>query len=528
MMSHLKRFSILIASALFLSACSSSLFNETRASTSGDDFDVVILNGRVIDPETGLDAIRNVGVLDEKITIVTEQTIKGAKTIDATGKVVAPGFIDFHAHGQRILAGRVQALDGVTTALELEAGMLPLAEYYENAAAEGRPIHYGASVNWAHARIAEKTGDEPTSDFDYFFSHFGNRSWQEDLSTDEELEGIVKRVQQGLDEGGIGIGFLLGYAPGTGRKEYHALNKLAAENGVPTFTHARYLSAVEPRSSFEGFQEMIGVAAATGAHMHICHLNSMSLRDIHDIAPLISDAQKNGVRITVEAYPYGAGATGIGAAMFRGEGWQARMGGVKKSDFTVAGKPLTEAEFDRLQAEEPGTGIVVHMLHPEKRPEDQKALDKSVLYPGGVIASDGGIWADDKEVPYDQNLWPLPPEANSHPRSAGTYSRFLRIYVREREVISLVDAIAKLSFIPAQILEASVPQMSAKGRIQEGADADIVVFDLATVTDKATFGQPAQTSVGFEHVFVAGTQLVEGGVLNENVLPGQPIRRQTK
>lgn len=276
----------------------------------------------------------------------------------------------------------------------------------------------------------------------------------------------MARVQRGLDDGGLGIGILLGYAPGAGRKEYYALNKLAFKNGVPSFTHARFLSTVEPDSSFEGFQEMLAVAAATGAQMHVCHLNSISLRDIHDIESLISNSAKNGVRLTVEAYPYGAGSTGIGAAMFQGFSWQQRLGEIRKTDFTVAGESLTEEEFDRLQKNAPETKVILHMLRPDEYPEDRDALDKSVLFPGGIIASDGGEWMGPEGQPLRQNTWPLPIDADSHPRSAGTFSRFLRIYVRERSAISLIDAIAKMSYLPAQILGASVPQMRNKGRIR--------------------------------------------------------------
>ena len=120
-------------------------------------FDIVIQNGRVIDPETGLDAVRSVGVRADRIAAVSSEQLEGEIIIDATGKVVAPGFVDLHAHGQRILAARVQALDGVTTALELEGGVLPVGTFYDRAVEEGRPIHFGASVNWASARIAEKT-----------------------------------------------------------------------------------------------------------------------------------------------------------------------------------------------------------------------------------------------------------------------------------------------------------------------------------------------------------------------------------
>ena len=492
-------------------------------------YDIVILDGRVIDPETGLDAIRNVALRGDEIALVTEDPIEGELTIDASGLVVAPGFIDLHAHGQTLLAGRVQAMDGVTTALELEAGVYPVAEYYADAAAEGRTINYGASVDWMRARLVHLLGYEPLS-FREEIEHNHNNDgpdWRYMPASPEQTHDILARVQEGLDEGAIGVGVLLGYVPGSGRQEYYALHEVAASYDVPTFTHARYLSNIEPDSSLEGFQEMIAVSAATGADMHISHLNSISLRDINVIRPMIEDAQANGVNITVEAYPYGAGSTAIGTALFEGPDWQARFGGIEKSDFTLAGAPLSDDEFDRLQAEEPETTIVVHFLDVENDPSDRNILSQSILFPGGAIASDGGTWRlNGEELLGD--TWPLPVEADSHPRSAGTFSRFLRQYVREGEAISLSEALAKTSLIPAQILEDAVPQMRRKGRLQAGADADIVIFDLETVSDQATYETPAQTSTGYSYVIVGGTPVVREGQLDTEVRPGQPVRRPTQ
>jgi N-acyl-D-glutamate deacylase len=490
---------------------------------AAQDYDLVIANGRVIDPETGLDAVRHVGVSGDRIETISETPLEGARVIDATGRIVAPGFIDLHAHGQNIPSGRMQALDGVTTALELESGVLPVADFYARAEAEGRPVNYGAASSWAHARISAIMDTEPDADTYWFFRYIGDPRWQTELADDERLNAILRHISQGLDEGGLGIGILLGYAPEVGRKEYHAVNALAAARGVPTFTHARFLSAIEPQSSFEGFQEMIAVAAATGAHMHISHLNSISLSDIEDIAQMIETAQATGVNITVEAYPYGAGATGIGAAMFRGENWRGRMGGIGYSDFTVRGEPLDEERFLDLQENAPGTGIVVHFLNPEEREEDQAYLDRSMLFPGGAIASDGGPWATE-EGRLSGDVWPIPEDAHSHPRSAGTYGRFLRTYARERAVIDWPEAIARVSYNPALILQDAVPQMRTKGRLQEGADADIVVFDPETVSDQATFERPAQATTGFDYVVVNGAVLVDGGELDTAILPGRPIR----
>ena len=493
-------------------------------SLAASDYDIAIIGGHVIDPETGLDAKRNIGITGSSIAVVTNKAIDAAKIIDATGLIVSPGFIDMHAHGQTIPAARMQAMDGVTTGLELEAGVLPVSAYYDDLAKEGRPINYGASVNWGNARVATHMNVKPSHALDWFFSNFKNPVWQTAISTNEQLNSIADMVSEGLDHGGLGVGFLLGYAPGTGHKEYFEISKLAAKRNVPTFTHARFLSMLEPNSSFEGMTEIVSVAASTGVHAHIVHLNSMSLSDIDTIKPMILDAQAKGLSITTEAYPYGAGATGIGAAMFQGPRWRESMGGMTAHNFDIGGKRLTEEQFAFLQKEKPETGVIIHFLDLDK-PQDKANLDKSVLFPGGVIASDGGPWQVDSR-PVEKDTWPLPENAWSHPRGAGTYARFLGHYVRETKSVSLLDAIERVSYGPAKILQASVPQMMKKGRIQAGADADIVIFDIDTVSDRATYAEPAQTSEGIHHVIVNGTILVENGNLNTGVMPGKPIRNQ--
>ncbi|NHK26448.1 amidohydrolase family protein [Parvularcula flava] len=493
------------------------------AAACAQPYDIVLTGGRVIDPETGLDAVRNVAINGDRIAVISEEALDGETVLDVSGSIVAPGFIDLHAHGQNIPAARMKALDGVTTALELESGVLPVAQFYDDIAAEGRPINYGAAAGWAHARIAVLEDVDPAANVEWFLEQFSLPDWQKTIADEDMTAAILTRLEEGLDEGAIGIGVLLGYAPETGHKEYYAVNQLAADKGVPTFTHARYLNMLEPHSSFEGFQEMIAVAASTGAQMHISHLNSLSVTDIELIADMVAEAQSTGVDLSVEAYPYGAGATGVGAAMFRGEGWKERIGGVDYSNFTLAGKPLDKETFDRLQAEAPGTEIIIHFLDPANDAQHQAFLDRSILFPGGVIASDGGDWAVDGELILD-DTWPLPEGAKGHPRSAGTYGRFLRQYVRERSMLTWPEAIAKASYYPAEILGKSVPQMRERGRVQEGAIADIIVIDPEAVSDRATFETPGLSSVGFDYVIVSGEIVVRDGELDVDAMPGQPIR----
>lgn len=514
--SHIRRAILLLGSAVTL------VIGGTASARA--DYDLAIVGGRVIDPETGLDAIRNVGISGGKIAVVTAENIRARKRIDARNLVVSPGFIDLHSHGQQLPAARMQAFDGVTTALELELGMLPIDRYYAEMAREGRPIHYGASASWAAARqaVMDQLPLSPSIEAFQKAAHFPN--WSSQIASEAQIEAMASILRKALDEGALGIGFNLGYAPPSGRKEYYEINRLAASYEVPTFTHVRFISTEEPLSSFEAFEEMVAVSASTGAHMHVSHLNSTTLRDIPRILRLIADAQSRHVPITVESYPYPAASTVIGAAMFRGPNWQQRLGGVRYEDFEYEGSALDESSFKALQARDPGAIIVYKYLRTDSSPQDQAMLDQALLFPGSAIASDTMPWTVDGKM-QSGDRWPLPANAFSHPRSAGTFSRFLREYVRERRLISLPDALRRMTLVPAQILEKAVPQMRRKGRLQVGADADISVFDPQAVTDRATFRAPSQTSSGMKWVIVAGTPVIAEGVLDRSAYPGRPIRR---
>jgi len=494
---------------------------------AAQDYDLVILNGRVMDPETSFDAVANVGVQDGKVAVITADAITGRETVDATGHVVAPGFIDLHAHGQNIGDYRMQAMQGVTTMLELESGVLPISEWYDAQGTKNLPINYGAAAAWTYARIATFTGKPPEATAAYFQGAQGRLDWKMNIATPEQQTKILKYVEQGLDEGAIGIGINAGYAPGYGRKEYFALAKLAAERDVATFTHFRYASNMEPQSSFEAVQELIANAAITGAHMHICHINSSSLRDIDATLELVNDAFDRNINISVGAYPWGAASTVIGAAMFSGEGWQERMGS-KASNFQLGTERMTEAQVEDHQKNQPGTFIVWHFLD-ESNPEDLALLDKSILHPRVLIESDEMFWMfmDDHDhvINYEGDAWPLPENTFSHPRSNGTFAKILRSYVRERKLMSMQEALRKMTLMPAQTLEGFVPQMKKKGRLQEGMDADIVVFDPETIRDVGTYEKPNQPAVGVQTLLVNGGLVVQNGELILDAPHGRPIRR---
>jgi len=488
---------------------------------------LVISGGRVVDPASGMDAVGDVAVLDGKIVALGTGLGGADRVIDATGLVVAPGFIDLHAHGQSIPADRMQAFDGVTTSLDLEAGVLPVATWYRRQAEAGRVLNYGASVNWAFARIGAMTGSNEESSLEAFGRAMRDRRWVDNVASDPEVAGILDRITRGLNEGGIGIGILNAYAPGAGVQELTAVCQLAKAHEVPTFTHIAYMSRIDPESAAEAYIRLIGYAGATGAHMHICHFNSSSKTDIERCAVLVETAQRQGLPITVEAYPYGTGSTVLAAAFFSDPEFEARNGtGYDSVQRVTDGRRFRDREeLLAAQVEEPSTLVLWHILDTENNAHHRDLLDISVLYPGGAIASDAMPWSLPDGSVYTGDAWPLPDDATSHPRSAGCFTRFIRHWVRERQAVSLLEGIRKCALIPAEILAPSTPAMRAKGRLTPGADADVVVFDFAALTDRAEFSAMNRPSDGVRHLLVSGQPLIADGVLDAAARPGRPVRR---
>ena len=489
--------------------------------------ELALLGGRVIDPETGVDGIRNVGITAGRIVAVTSERLRADRELDAAGLVVAPGFIDLHSHAQTLAGARLQVLDGVTTALDLESGTLPVSATYAAAEREGRPINFGYSASWALARLSvvagvDRSGDDPRTPIEFFEEAQAEPRWNTPADADE-LERILAGIATGLDEGGLGVGVLLGYAPDSDPAEFARVAALAARRGVPVFTHSRTMSVLDPRSSTDGVREIIDVAATTGAHLHVCHLNSTSLRQIEAIVALVGEAQARGVRLTTETYPYGVGSTGIGASFFAPEQF-ARLGTPTTAiTYLPTGERVADlTRLAELRAVDPG-GLCTFEYFDVAQPDDLRLLLTSVTLPGGVIASD----AMPLTLPAGRTVtdeWPLPTEARAHPRSAGTFARTLRWLVRDLAAFDLPEAIRRMTLGPAQILESAVPAMRRKGRVQVGADADLVVFDPEHVGDAATF-EHLLPSTGMQHVLVDGRLVVTDGVLDLAANPGRAIRR---
>jgi N-acyl-D-aspartate/D-glutamate deacylase len=452
-------------------------------------YELVLDGGRVMDPETGLDAVRNVGILDGKVVRISSEALSGRRVIDARGLVVAPGFIDLHQHGQELESQRVKALDGVTTALELEIGAPDVAQFLK--AKEGRSlIHYGTSASHVAARALVFGAPLPPGEI---LPKSGPATDQP--ATPEQIEAMRERLRAELDAGGLAVGMGIQYTPGATRLEVIDMFRLAAEQRLPVYTHMRSSGRVEPGSAIEATSEVIGVAAVTGASLHIVHINSTCARDAMECLAMIEGARARGLDVTTEAYPYIAGMTFINSAVFN-PGWREKMG-IDYSDLVIpnTGEHLTKERFDELHNSSTPQTVLIFS-------NTQEMVDKVIPHPLVMIASDG--------IP-------------GHPRNAGTYSRVLAQYVREKGTITLMDALRKMSLMPAEMLERSTPAARQKGRLQEGADADIVVFDAATITDRSTFAKPMEPSVGVRYLVVSGTLVVDEGKIVPDVFPGRAL-----
>ena len=452
-------------------------------------YDVVLEGGRVMDPETGLDAVRNVGIRDGKIVRISSEALSGRRVIHAGGLVVAPGFIDLHQHGQELESQRVKALDGVTTALELEIGAPDVAQFLKAKAGQSL-IHYGTSASHVAARALVFGAPLPPGEI---LPKSGPATDQP--ATPEQIEAMRERLRAELDAGGLAVGMGIQYTPGATRLEVIDMFRLAAERRLPVYTHMRSAGRIEPGSAIEATSEVIGAAAVTGASLHIVHINSTCARDAMECLSMIEGARARGLDVTTEAYPYIAGMTFINSAVFN-PGWQEKHG-ISYSELVLpnTGEHLTKQRFDELHNSNTPQTVLIFS-------NTQEMVDKVIPHPLVMIASDG--------IP-------------GHPRNAGTYSRVLAQYVREKGTITLMDALRKMSLMPAEMLERSTPAARQKGRLQEGADADIVVFDAATISDRSTFAKPMEPSVGVRYLVVGGTIVVDEGKIVPDVFPGRPL-----
>jgi dihydroorotase len=460
-----------------------------KSSTPGETYDVVIAAGRVMDPESGLDAVRNVGIRGGKVAAISEGPLAGKTTIDAKGLVVAPGFIDLHEHGQEPRNYQFQAHDGVTTSLELEAGTDDVAKWY--AAREGKSlINFGVSIG--HIPVRMNVMHDPGT-----FLPTGDAARR--AATPEEINEMVAAMDRGFRQGALAEGMGINYTIAASHLEIVEMFRAAAKYGASVHVHLRYAGIKEPATGLTGLEEVVAAAAETGAPLHVVHITSMGLKFTPDLIAMVEGAQRHGLDVTTECYPYTAGSTMLQSAIFD-SGWQESQGITYKDlQWADTGERLTAETFEKYRKQ--GGIVVIHSI-----PEE--ATRTAVANPMVMIASDGMMITG----------------AKVHPRGQGTFSRVLGHYVREEKALDLSTALRKMTLMPAQRLQKRAPAFQNKGRIRVGSDADITVFDAYRIIDKATYDAPLQYSEGIQFVLVNGVPVVKDGQLVEGIFPGRAAR----
>jgi dihydroorotase len=451
--------------------------------TTPETYDIVIQGGRAMDPASGLDAVRNVGIVGDRIVKISEEPLQGTVVLDAAGHVVAPGFLDLHEHGQSPENYRAQIEDGVTTALELEIGVEDIAAFYAERKGKAA-VNYGASISHPYLRNIAMTGENPGLTGDAALEPV----------TPEQQEKLLALLEEGLQQGAAAVGFGIAYTPGVTQDELDAAFALAAKYDATAHVHMR-----TDRETFANLDEVVSAAEKTGASLHIVHINSSGRDRALEYLKRIAEAQQRGVDVTTECYPYNRGSTFLESHQY--DDWESYTDEyIEGFTWVATGEQLTRETFGPYREQ---GGLIINP--PSYSMETVKAL---VAHPMPMIASDG-MWIVD---------------GKAHPRSYGTYSRVLGRYVREEGALSLMDALEKMTVRPAERMEKRVPSMAKKGRLQEGMDADVVVFNPDTILDMGTYEDPAKPSAGIAHVLVNGVISLRDGTYVEGAHGGRAIR----
>ncbi|MEX2269190.1 MAG: amidohydrolase family protein [Acidimicrobiia bacterium] len=446
-------------------------------------FELVVRGGRVIDPESGYDYVADVGIDDGTVLAISESSLTGVATIDAAGLVVSPGWIDILSYEPNSYGIWYKIADGVTTNLGLHGLQARAADFF---------------ARWG------SEADRPPTNYGGAFSNYWTRSVAlgmsiDDAATSTQIDQLVAMCDEDLNNGYIAVDFEPEYSPGVAFDEIKALAEVAKQHDVPCTFHGRYSDDVSPGTNAETLAEILRVATETGARVHVEHIISTGgTYTMEQSLATLEEARAAGIEVTACTYPYDFWATYLASARFN-DGWQERFH-ISYEDLVIVGtgERLTASTFASHQRENELTAAYAI-------PESDVRL---------ALQSDFVMLGSDSI---------LEPGDRNHPRSTGCFARAIGRYTRELEVIDLKSALAKATILPARLTEAGAPAMRKKGRLQIGADADLTIFDPATLADRSTVENPGVESEGVRYVLVAGQVVRDLTGNHQEVRPGVPI-----
>lgn len=448
-------------------------------------FDTVINNGLVIDPANRIQAEFHLGINRGLVACLSPVPLSGDRVIDAAGLVVAPGFVDMHIHEDILdeASGKfaVKIFDcmlrmGVTTVIGGNCGIGPQnpVAYLDAADRSGLPVNIGLCA--AHSEIRKP----------YAADHYRP-------APGDSLEKMAADLDAQLAAGCVGVSFGLRYVPGTTSQELQTLASVAARHKKIVSAHARddagYIAGA--------VNELIGTAAAQKVRMQISHIGSMAaFGQMEDVLTLVDNACAAGLDVGLDCYPYNAFCTHIGSATYD-PGFLERYGiGYDSIEITggkYRGQRCSEAIFSEVRAANPEVLAVAHVMRDHE-------VDMALAHPGVAMASDGILV-----------------NGYGHPRAAGSFPRFIHQYVKTKKLLTLHEAIAKTTVLPAGRIGIS------KGSLAIGSDADIVIFDYNRLRDNADFAQPLTPPSGIEWVLLRGEIAVQKGeIVNRHL--GKAVR----
>ena len=436
----------------------------------------LIYGGHVIDPANRVDGKLNLLIEDGKIAWVGTDMPDADKAIDATGKIVTPGFVDIHLHEDPVVEGKIQPCifnmalkQGVTTVVGGNCGInvYDPAAYLDLVDRDGTPVNVALFAGHEYCRKAAGAQDIYAK------------------ATEEERVQMVHNIRAALNGGCVGVSFGLRYVPGADKDEFFRAAECCKVGKKIIASHVRD----DADAIYEAIDEFCAAGVEYNLPVQISHIGSMGgFGQMEGVLRQIDAYKLNGLDIMLDCYPYFAFSTRLGTPTYD-PGWLDRYHcGYDVLEFCEGkykGQRATAETFDEMRRDFPECITVCHVMKEED-------IRLAFRHPNVMLASDG-----------------LVNNGQGHPRAAGSFARFLKEFAKTG-TLSLYQAVEKMTAIPANRLH-----LANKGRLNVGADADITIFDYETISDSATFAQPALEPVGIETVLIGGEIALEKGEIRK-------------